>query len=172
MRNHLNMTIGSTTVSGTAGGHGTQDFLNASHVTKSTLSWARNGEKRLRSQSPNDASMISQNQGRDYASNITVRYPDYNSIDKLAISRAKTPMYYNQVGPGQYNVPPGFGSKTFYSRHANPPCPKIANLSSTQPRRGVGTALQSPKVKNNSTMRIEDFNTPQKKVDILYPSLD
>jgi hypothetical protein len=75
--------------------------------------------------------MISQN--RDYASNITVRYPDYNSVnnEKLGISRAKTPMYYNQVGPGHYNIPSIFGTKTFYSRHANPPVPKIANLSSS-----------------------------------------
>jgi hypothetical protein len=81
-------------------------------------------------------------------------------------------MYYNQVGPGDYNIPTQFGTKTFYSRYANPPVPKIANLSNTMPRRGAGTALQSPKRNKTGTMRIEDFSTPHKRVDILYPSLE
>lgn len=58
---------------------------------------------------------------RDYASNITINY----------VNRSKTPLYYNQVGPGAYNIPSSFGNKTFNDRFHNPPAYKIGNSVST-----------------------------------------
>ena len=46
---------------------------------------------------------------RDYASNQTLDYG----------SGSKTPIYYNQVGPGHYNIPTLFGVRGFDNKYHN-----------------------------------------------------
>ena len=58
---------------------------------------------------------------RDYASNITINYGS---------KRSRTPLYYNQVGPGAYNIPTLFGNKTQNDKFHNPPAFKIGTMVS------------------------------------------
>jgi hypothetical protein len=39
-------------------------------------------------------------------------------------------MYYNQVGPGAYNIPSLFGNKTLNDKFHNPPAYKIGKMVS------------------------------------------
>ncbi len=55
---------------------------------------------------------MDEKQRSNYALNITINYNN---------NRLKKPLYYNAVGPGQYNIPTQFGNKTFENKFSNPP---------------------------------------------------
>ena len=46
---------------------------------------------------------------------------------QYATDGKRKPHYYNNVGPGHYNVPDGIGSKSHLGRYVNAPTYKISS---------------------------------------------
>jgi|LauGreDrversion4_2_1035121.scaffolds.fasta_scaffold437092_1 hypothetical protein len=91
-------------------------LVNTSSIFNKDLSGGRNYHKKLKKVHATlnlqaseelrrlNTVKVSKNESRDYLGNITLQYSDNKG--------AKTPHYYNHIGPGHYNLPDVIGSKT------------------------------------------------------------